>query len=239
MKKLLVLFCAVPCMVMAQQKNVVSVERVFPKPDKVHEYEKALTAHVQKYHKGDWSWRVYTVESGPDAGAYHIVEGPMSWSGLEKRGNLGDAHQSDYERTILPLTNAEKGTTGYSVYRADLSTVALTDYSSKIVINHVYPKPGYSEEMEEVIKKLKKTWEASGQSVAVFEVSASGAPQYAIVTRYKQGLKEREIGFRKPMKDRYNEANGIGAWDAYTQSVRNMVDHSWSEMLFYHPELSR
>jgi hypothetical protein len=162
----------------------------------------------------------------------------MSWSGLEKRGNLGEVHQTDYERTILPLTNPEKGSTGYSVYRADLSTVALKDYTSKITINHVYPKPGYTEEMEDAIMKLKKTWEASGQSVAVYEVSASGPQQYVFVTRYKEGLKEREIGYRRPMKERFNNANGIGAWDAYIRNVRAMVDHSWSEMLFYHPELS-
>ena len=32
-----------------QDKNVISVERIFPKPDKVAEFEKALAAHSQKY----------------------------------------------------------------------------------------------------------------------------------------------------------------------------------------------
>lgn len=238
MKKIIYLFFALPSLAFAQTKNVVSAERVFAKANMTHEYEKALTSHVQKYHKGDWAWRVYSIESGPDAGAYHIVEGPMSWDGLDKRGNLGEAHQMDYDKNVMPFTNADKGSTIYSTFREDLSTTALGNYSDKIVINHVYPKPGYADEMEDALKKLKKAWEAGGQTVAVYEASASGAPQYIIVNRYKQGLKERETGFRKPMKERYNAANGDGSWTAYQQSLKNMIDHSWSEMLFFHPELS-
>ncbi|MDQ6756322.1 MAG: hypothetical protein M3004_05240 [Bacteroidota bacterium] len=238
MKKLFLLLFALPSLAMAQTKNVITVERVYPKQDKVQEYEKALASHVQKYHKGDWAWRVYTIETGPEAGGYHIVEGPMSWEGLDNRGNLGEAHQSDYNKGVSPFTNADKGSSMYVTYRPDLSTVQLTDYSNKIAITHIFPKPGYTDDMEDAIKKLKKAWEAGGQSVAVYEASSSGPQQYTFVYRYKQGLKERETGFRKPMKDRYNMANGDGSWNAYTQSVRNMIDHSWSEVLFFHPELS-
>ena len=165
-RRLFIYFFALPSLAFAQTKNVVTAERVYAKPDKVHEYEKALTAHVQKYHKGDWAWRVYTVESGPEAGAYHIVEGPKSWDGLDKRENLGEAHQTDYDKNVMPLTNTDRGSTTYATFREDLSTISLGDYSNKIVINHLYPKPGYGEETEDVLKKLKKAWEAGGQTVA-------------------------------------------------------------------------
>ncbi len=39
---------------------------MFPKADKVLDFEKALAAHAQKYHTGDWKWRVYEIQSGPD-----------------------------------------------------------------------------------------------------------------------------------------------------------------------------
>lgn len=45
----------IPLLGMAQ-KNLVSTERLFPKIDKVLEFEKALATHAQKYHKGDYSW---------------------------------------------------------------------------------------------------------------------------------------------------------------------------------------
>jgi hypothetical protein len=115
--------------------------------------------------------------------------------------------------------------------------VELTAYSDKISITHVYPKPGYSGDLEEMLKKLKKVWDASGQTIAVYESSGSGEPQMALVTRYKQGLKERERNFRAPMKERYESANGSGSWESYTQSIRSGVERSWSEMLFLKPAL--
>ncbi len=237
MRKLILVLIALPFFSFAQEKNVVHADRVFPKQDKVQAFEKALTAHAQKYHTGNWKWRVFTIESGPDAGAYHIVEGPNSWDDIDTRGDLGKAHSADYAMNIAPLLS-DRGSTMYALYRADLSTVALTDYSNRIAINHLFPKPGYGADLEDGIKKLKKAWEAGGQTVAVYEASSSGPAQYTIVTRYKQGLKERNMGFRAPMKDRFIKANGEKSWDEFIQLQRSAVDHSWSELLFYHPELS-
>jgi len=237
MKKLIFMFLTLPFFSYAQDKNVVSVTRVFPKIDKVAAFEKALKAHAQKYHKGDWAWKVFTIESGPDATGYQIVEGPSTWDALDTRGDLGKEHMADWNMNITPLIQ-DRGSVSYATFRADLSSVALTDYSDKVAINHVFYKPGYLEEVEDIIKKLKKVWDTSGQSIAVYEASSSGEPQFIIVTRYKQGLKERNIGFRKPMKERYNATNGDNSWEDYTKGVKNTVDHSWSELLFFHPELS-
>ena len=213
MKKVLFLLLALPVLSQAQDKNVVSATRVFPKADKIQQFEKALASHSQKYHTGTWKWRVFSIESGPESGGYHITEGPMSWDDLDTRGDLGKAHQADWDMNISPLLT-DRGSSIYSVYRPDLSTIALTEYSNKIAISHNYPKPGYTDDMEDAIKKLKKAWENGGQTVAVYEASSSGPQQYVFVTRYKQGLKERNTGFRKPMKERYNMVNGDGAWDA-------------------------
>lgn len=237
MKRLFFVLLALPFFSFAQEKNVVSASRYFPKQDKVAAFEKALAAHDQKYHTGTWKWRVFTIESGPDAGGYHVTEGPTSWDDLDTRGDLGKAHQADYQMNIAPLLT-DRGSSLYSTYRADLSSVALTDYSNKIAINHIFPKPGYGGDVEDEIKKLKKMWDASGQSVAVYESSSSGPQQFVLVTRYKQGLKERNMNFRKPMKERYMQANGENSWDDFVKFQRNAVDHSWSELLFYHPELS-
>jgi hypothetical protein len=237
MRKFLTGLLALPFIAFSQEKTVVSVNRVFPKQDKVQMFEKALGAHAQKYHKGDFAWRVYTIESGPDAGGYHITEGPSNWDAIDKRGDLGAEHTADWDKNIAPLLT-ERGSISYSVYRADLSSVDLTAYSDKIAITHVYSKPGYGGDLEDIIKKLKKTWDASSQTIAVYESSSSGAPQMALVTRYKNGLKERERGFRAPMKERYESANGSGSWDNYNQLIRAAVDHSWSELLFLKKDLS-
>jgi hypothetical protein len=82
---LLMLF---PFIAISQTKNIISTHRVFPKVDKIMEFEKAPATHAQKYHSGDNHWRVFTIQSGPDIGGYDITEGPKSWKSEDARGVL-------------------------------------------------------------------------------------------------------------------------------------------------------
>ncbi len=222
---------------MSQVKNVVSVNRVFPKVDKVLEFEKALAAHAKKYHTGDTRWRVFEIQSGNEAGGYHITEGPTSWEGLDTRGNMGDEHNNDWNKNIT-IYLTDRSSSNYSVYQDSLSTVAVGDYSDKINITHLYPKMGYGAKLTAIIKKLRAAWAAEGSSVAVYTSSSSGPTQYAIVTRYKQGLKERAAGFRKPFRTTYESIHGEGSWDEYLDHIRLYASESWSELLFLRADLS-
>ena len=199
-KKLSLLCMLLPLIATSQTKNVVSTHRVFPKIDKVLEFEKALTAHAQKYHNGDVKWRVFEIQSGPDFGGYHITEGPSSWEALDTRGNLGTEHNNDWNKSVA-IYLTDKQSASYSIYVDSLSTVALGDFSDKINITHVFPKIGCSNKIVGIIKDLKKAWTAEGSTVAVYSASSSGPAQFALVTRYKQGLKEKADGFRKPVQD--------------------------------------
>ncbi|MHA4806931.1 hypothetical protein ACX0G9_02430 [Flavitalea flava] len=236
MRKLLIIWLLLPLTGLSQVKNVVSAERYFPKMDKMLEFEKALSNHAQKYHTGDWKWRVLQIQSGPDAGGYQINEGPNSWDQIDKRGNLGVEHMNDWVKNVAP-TLTERYSATYAEYQEELSTVQLTDYADKIAITHVFPKPGWGDKVEDLIKQIKKVWTSGNQSVAVYASSSSGPSQYLLVTRYKQGLMEREKGFRKPFKDRYETENGTGSYESYMQSIRDHLDHSWSEILFMRPDL--
>jgi len=137
-----------PCLGFSQVKNVVSADRIFPKADKAAEFEKALAAHAQKYHTGSWKWRVFEIESGPDFGGYHVVEGPNTWTTLDSRGNISKEHTADWNRNVAPLVT-DKGSSGYSTFNDELSTVQLTDYSNNIIIVHTYIKPGQIDKFKE------------------------------------------------------------------------------------------
>lgn len=236
MRKIFLLCLLVP-IIGISQNNVVSTFRVFPKTDKLLEFEKALATHAQKYHTGDWKWRVFYIESGPDAGGYHVTEGPLSWEQMDKRGDISTEHTADWAKNVAPLT-LDRGTTGYSVYNTDLSNVAITDYSDKIIINHMYVKPGMTNKATELVKKLKKVWVAGNESVAVYNVSLSGPPQIVTVTRLKQGLKELSPGFRKPMAERYNEVHGQGAWEYYLKDYAETFESRWNELLNFRADLN-
>jgi len=236
MKKYLFLLLMIPFLGFSQEKTVVGVTRIFAKPEKSAELEKALTAHAQKFHTGDWKWRVFEIMSGPDAGGYHITEGPNSWTSLDTRGNLGAEHTADLAKNILPLTTGNDQQS-YFVFRDDLSSVQPTDFADKISINHIYPLQGASRKVEAQIKRFKKMWESSGMSVAVYESHFSGEFQYAIVTRHKKGWIEKEKGYYKPVEERYDAQNGEGSYEEFLDRPAALA-RSWGELLVMRPDLS-
>ena len=237
MKRSLLLFILLPLLGIAQTKNVLNVTRVFAKADKVLEFEKALAAHVQKYHKGDWAWRVFEIQTGPDANGYMIAEGPSSWDAIDGRGNLGTEHNNDWNKNVAIYTT-DRGGAGYAVFVDSLSTVKLTDYSEKVIINHVFPKPGMINGVIELENKLKKVWQAGNESVAVYQAMNSGNPEFLNVTRLKNGYKEMADGYRKSLPERYDMAYGAGSWTNYLADYAKSVDNRWSELLSFRADLS-
>ena len=237
MKIIFLLSLLIPFISISQTKNVISTSRAFPKVDKQLEFEKALATHAKKYHTGDVKWRVFQIQSGPDAGGYHIVEGPKSWESEDTRGEINVEHNNDWNKNVT-IYLTDRHSSGYSVYIDSLSTVAVGDYSDKVQITHVYPKLGCGNRVATMLKNLKAVWTADGSTVAVYESNGSGAGQFAIARRYKQGLKEKEDGFRKPFKATYEKIYGKGSYDLYLDNIREYYSEVWSELIFLRPDLS-
>jgi hypothetical protein len=236
-KMISLLFLLIPFISIGQTKNVIATNRVFPKVDKQLQFEKALAIHAKKFHTGDVTWRVFEIASGPDAGGFHISEGPKSWESKDVRGDINVEHNNDWHKNVTPFLT-ERYAVSYAVFIDSLSTIAIDDYADKMQITHIYPKPGCTKNMVSMLVKLKKAWEAEGNTIAVFQINASGVAQYAIVTRYKKGLKEKADGFRKPFKETYENIYGAGSYDAYLEVVKENMNDSWSELLFFRKDLS-
>ena len=237
MKTIFFLLMLIPFLGISQTKNVISTNRVFPKVDKQLDFEKALANHAQKYHTGDVKWRVFDIVSGPDAGGFHIVEGPKTWESEDTRGDINVAHNNDWHKSVT-IYLTDRGSSGYSVYVDSLSTVAIGDYSDKVQVTHIYPKMGCSYRVATMIKQLKAAWEAQGITAAVYETNGSGTAQFAIARRYKQGLKEKEVGFRKSFVDAFEKIHGKGSWGIYNDNVKEYINEQWSELIFYRADLS-
>jgi hypothetical protein len=237
MRKYFFMLLLLPLLGTGQAKTVLTSNRLFAKNDKASEFEKALANHAQKYHVGDVKWRVWSIESGPDAGGYMVTEGPSSWEILDGRGDISAEHTEDWEKNVLPLTVGQ-GQSAYYEFQADLGTVQLTDYSDKIVINHMIANPGKIGNVQDLIQRLKKVWEDGKEAVAVYSAAFSGEPGYITVTRLKGGLKELASDYRKPMTERYNGVYGAGSFDAWLKDYSDAVQSRWSELLVYKPNLS-
>jgi len=236
MKKIILLLTLIPFIGMSQ-KNVMNAQRVFVKMDKVLEFEKGISAHAQKYHTGEFSWRISEIVSGPDAGGYQISEGPSSWDAIDSRGNLGNEHNIDWNKNVA-IYLTERGGQSYSTYQDSISTIALNDWSDKISITHYVTKIGHGYNMWTLLENLRPVWKALGQSVAVFASSSSGPNQYAVVTRYKNGLKDRELSNNNLFKKQYELIHGNFAYTGFTETMRNSVAEVWHELLFYRKDLS-
>jgi hypothetical protein len=237
MRKLFLCWLLLPLIGISQTKNVVSIFRAFPKPDKVTEFEKALTTHAQKFHTGEWKWRTFEILSGPDAGGLHVAEGPHSWAQLDERKDISKEHMADWNSTISPLTTGQ-GTQAYAVYREDLSSSPLTEFSEKMAVLHVYPRPGWGDTIAAIIKKAKVVWQKSSEPVAVFQSSSSGPMQYILVFRYKTGWKERDQAFRKPFMERYKAEYNESGYKDYMTVIQQYTERVWSELLSYRADLS-
>jgi hypothetical protein len=237
MKKFLFLLILLPLLGIGQTKTLITSNRLFCKNDKVAEFEKALANHAKKYHKGDVTWRVWSIQSGPDAGGYMVTEGPTTWSTLDGREDISAEHTSDWEKNVQPLTTGP-GQSGYYDFQSDLSTVQLTDYADKIVINHMTAKPGKIGDLKALIQKMKKAWTGGNESVAVYLTAFSGEPGYITVTRLKSGMKELASDYRKSLQDRFNDANGAGSFDSWLKDYADNVQSRWSEILIYKSVLS-
>jgi hypothetical protein len=244
MKKLtcLLLALSLPLAALAQDTKkaatkpvVLSSYRVEPKPGHAKQLEAALAAHARKYHKGDRSWRVGEVMSGPDSGMYHITEGPTTWTSIDARGDLGAEHTKDYETSVLP--HVEKSTPDtYATYQTSLSTTDATKWTNKVGITRLVVKPGQGGPANEALKKWKAIYEKLGLTVAVWRTSWSGETTYAVVFRLKNGLKdfdEPTPEFRKACDDLF----GAGEYDKLQKASGDMYSKIWSELIEYKPAL--
>ena len=236
-KTFLLLCMLIPLLGISQTKTLLISNRVFAKADKAGEFEKALASHAKKYHTGDVAWRVWSIQSGPDAGGYMITEGPSTWATVDNRGDISAEHMTDWQKNVLPLTEG-RGQSGYYDFVADLSTVQLTDYADKITISHMTSKPGKVLHARALLEQMKKVWVADKESVAVYSVAYSGEPGYITVTRLKNGLKELASDYRKPMADRFKTANVGVSFENWLKDYADAVQMRWSELLIYKPLLS-
>jgi hypothetical protein len=217
------------------KKNVISAFRVWVKPGQTNAFKQALSAHAKKFHTGDWRWRVGEVMSGPDGGAFHILEGPTSWTALDDRGDLGAEHQSDFERNIMP--HIERITPdSYSVYSDELSTTGLGNYSDKVLIIRYYPKPGKGGQAFDVLKRYKAIWEKRGLNVGVWTVAWSGESQYSVAFRLKNGWKDFNMDGMSN-REASNQLWGPNAWDGLMADTAECFERIWSETVNFDSSL--
>ncbi len=218
------------------KKGTIDTYMVMPKDGHDTALKAALAAHAQKFHSGNWKWRVYSVLTGPDSGAYMILEGPNSWTDIEGRGDLGPEHQKDYEANILP--HVEKSSPEmYATYVKGASTTDAAAFSTnKVLVSNCYLKPGRGPHALDDAKAWKKIYEKLGISVVAWRTFYSGEQCYIFAGRLKDGFKDLDghLDFRKAA----DEVLGAGALDRLVESDTANYSRIVDEIIEFKPELS-
>jgi hypothetical protein len=208
-----------------------------PKPGKDAALKKALTDHVAKYHTGNWKWRVFSVLSGPDAGAYMLNEGPNTWTTFEGRKDISDEHMRDYESNVLPLVESHSPSL-YLVYQKDMSSDSSVGKLKKALLRHVYPKPGKGPRIAEYLRTWKSVWQKLGMQVVVWQTFFSGEPRYVVAYRLPQGFVDLEQSKTKALRNGFDEIAGFGAYARYMEDLDKYVDKISEEMIELLPDVS-
>ena len=226
---------AAPAAAKEPKKNVVSSFRVMPKPGHTDAFKAAIAAHAQKYHKGDHSWRVGEVMSGEDGGMFQINEGPTSWTALDDRGDLGAEHQADFEKNITP--HIEKITANsYATFNEELSCVKMDSWSNKVLMYHYVVKPGKLPLASDLMKRYKATWEKRGLNAAVWVSAFSGAAQYNVAFRLKNGWKDFDADSMSP-REAATALWGAAAFDRMVEDAAECFEKITTELVNYDPAL--
>jgi hypothetical protein len=220
----------------APKQNTLSTYRVWVKDGHTEAFKAAVANHAQKFHTGNWKWRVSEVITGPDSGAYMINEGPNSWTDIDGRGTLGPEHDKDYATNILPHTE-KSSPEMFVVYEADASTTAATNWSTKAGITHYFYKPGRGPATFAWLKSLKPVIEKIGGNVVVWSTAFSGEGQFILVRRFKDGLKDMDLDTPSVRKT-YDEIHGPGSYERALEDMGRNLSHVYSELIEAKPELS-
>lgn len=225
-----------PATAAAPKKETISTFRIWPKAGHEDQLKAAIAAHAKKWHSGPWAWRVYEVVTGDDGGAYHIVEGPNSWTDIEGRGDLGADHMKDFPTNILP--HAEKiSPESFMTYNATGSSSPAGNFSTKATVTQYYAKPGRLGQLLAQFRQLKAAAEKDGVNIAIWVSFGSGEQRVAVVRRFKNGLKDLDdttAAMRATMETLY----GSGAYDRYLEDFERNASRITSEIIEYQPELS-
>lgn len=241
MKNLLYFLLCAPLWAWAQPGTelVFEISTMSVSRDNQAQVEHAMGQHNKKYHaSGPNGVRVYTVESGPDAGMYKWVMGPGPWSSLDTRPD-DDMHNSDWQNNVARYTD-ERGTVEYISMDRELSRFPKDFNVSKLYVRYVDVVRGKMTEVKDIIKKITRVYteKIPDETYGIYYnemPSTSSGRDLTIVSFFD---KYAWLGMDDNFNARYDEIFGKGAADAMWKTWQEVTVGQETEIWEYSEELS-
>jgi len=234
MRKLLFLAVMVMCsttILFAQANQVkpytmLQTEWIKPKIGQEQAFEKAVMAHIAKFHSADpYKARLQRCEVGLGSDGWYIFTmGPTTYTAMDGQPNGNNAdHDKDWNTNIAPLVQ-EYGETSEWKLQDDISYTPANYAPDKVDVWAIQIKPGMRYKFEELCKKVSKvsTDKKYAMSFRVFYNDLWNQSGYnaSVVFGFN---KWSDLDIEVAYKADYEAAYGPGSWDNFWDDWRSCV----------------
>lgn len=224
------LLVATTCISYGQGKTLYEVNMVKPKPGMNSTFESKWKTHATTFHKNNDKRMVYEIITGPYAGYFQIVEGPMSYADMDLENPTDKAHLLDLEKNYFPLLDENRL---HGIYRwDDTASYNPKVVADKFLVTVTHVKFG---QMSGTLREAKRTallqsklpipWKGSINTYV--QILSGSDPVMVTVRNLKDGYKELETNYFGPpnptdaLKEAYLKDYGQEAWDARSKLLND------------------
>ena len=198
-----------------QDASPMAVETMcfIPKRGMEDKFEADVVTHNKKFHTdGKYVASLRKIEYGSKAEWYVWVMGPTSYETLDNPLGKTNGHEDDWNTTVDPLVE-EYGATLFWNFNAKLSYgLDIVRKSKHFEVWSVDLKPGQYYRFKAITEKLKKVYEAQGNTAFIVldnNLHTAGGPDVMLVWSF-----DTYAGWMKDPgpKAEYEKQNGEGSW---------------------------
>jgi hypothetical protein len=241
MKKLLSLWLLVAAgyFCFGQEKNLVQSILLKPKNGMGPQFETALKAHNVKFHSAPSKAFVFQFINGEKMGFYQVAFPASSWAEMDNM-KPNPAHEMDVQTAIAPKLEVNEGW----IFSRRIDSLSHGDQNWEIAksrMTYWHMKRGKMQEFAGWLRKIKLMLDDTKdpRNVTIYSKSLAGTDgQFILVTRYKDGWKEMEPNFHKPIKDLFIKAYSAAEWDSYIKVFDECVEKEETYLRVFRPDLS-
>ncbi len=224
----------------SQKNTLYEVNFVTPKAGMKSTFETNWKLHLAKFHKNTDKRMVYEVLSGPRAGSYHIVEGPIAYADMDTETPNAKEHALDLEKTFQPYI---KEGSMHGIFRwDDTASYNRTVTAEKFLVTVTHVKFGQMpgtlrESKRNSLIQAKLPYPSKVSVNTYFQMMSGSDPVMVTVRGLKDGFRELETDYFGPnqnppnaFKDAYIKDYGQEAWDARSKLLDENANVASREM---------
>ena len=227
MKLLLgVLLCAISISGFNQGKTLYRVNLLKPKAGMRSAFEESWKTHVNKFHNSSDKRTVFELTSGPDNGAFLVVEGPISYADMDEAIPTAKEHALDIEKNFSTLL--EPGSVN-GLYRwVDTLSYHGGVKADKFLVSITTLQNGKTDEYMTELRRNALLYAKLNLPLSITTLvkqQAGSSPVVVTKRSLKDGFKELDADYYKmapnQFKDEYIKEYGQDAWD---KRIKLLVD---------------